>query len=132
MSKQSLIVLQSLWGMERRHPDGIEPSIEYNLTMIKEAGFDGISTSCIDPARVALIARALAGTGLAVEGMCFPKTIDDLKVAIDLGRRLAPCISTFKPTIARAASRTSRCWKAGSGWPRRPACRSMSRHIATE
>lgn len=88
MSKQRLLVLQSLWGMERRHPDGIERSIEQNLMMIKETGFDGISTSFSDPARVALVARALAGTGLAVEGMCFPKTIDDLKAAIDLGSQL--------------------------------------------
>ncbi|WP_439406571.1 sugar phosphate isomerase/epimerase family protein [Bradyrhizobium sp. DASA03076] len=88
MSKQGLIILQSLWAMERRHPDGIERSVEHNLTAIKEAGFDGISMSCTDPASVALTARALAGTGLAVEAMCFPQTIDDLKAAIDLGGQL--------------------------------------------
>ncbi|WP_404655827.1 sugar phosphate isomerase/epimerase family protein [Bradyrhizobium sp. USDA 336] len=85
--------------MERRHSDGIEGSIEQNLTMIKQAGFDGVSTSCIDPARVAQIARALAGTGLAVEGMCFPRTIDDLKAAINLGQQLGALHLNVQPDV---------------------------------
>lgn len=99
MSKQRLIILQSLWAMERRHPDGIERSIEQNLTMIKEAGFDGISVSCIDPTRVARIAGALAGTGLAIEGMCFPQTIDDLKAAIDLAGQLGALHLNVQPDV---------------------------------
>ncbi|MDE5458800.1 sugar phosphate isomerase/epimerase [Bradyrhizobium sp. CSA112] len=102
--------------MERRHPDGIERSIEHNLTMIKEAGFDGISTSCIDPTRVALIARALAGTGLAVEGMCFPQTIDDLKAAIDLGRQLGA--SHLNVQLEVRPRRVADCIPLLEGWIR--------------
>ncbi|WP_456866660.1 sugar phosphate isomerase/epimerase family protein [Bradyrhizobium sp. USDA 4503] len=100
--------------MERRHPDGIERSIEYNLTMIKKAGFDGISTSCTDPARVALIVRALAGTGLAVEGMCFPRTIDDLKAAIDLGRQLGALHLNVQPDVR--PRRITDCIPLLKGW----------------
>jgi hypothetical protein len=102
--------------MERRHPDGIERSIEHNLTIIEAAGFDGISTSCIDPARVALLARALVGTRLAVEGMCFPQTIDDLKVAIDLGRQLGALHLNVQPDVR--PRRVADCIPLLEGWIR--------------
>lgn len=116
MSKQSLIVLQSLWAMERRHPDAIERSIEENLTMIKQAGFDGVSTSCIDPASVELTGRALAGTGLAVEGMCFPQTIDDLKAAIELAQRLGALHLNVQPDVR--LRRVENCVSLVEGWIR--------------
>lgn len=116
MSKQSLLILQSLWAMERRQPDGVERSIDQNIAMIQEAGFDGISTSCTDPARVALIARALAGSGLAVEGMCFPQTIDHLKAAIDLARRLDVVHLDVQPDIR--PRRVADCVPLLEGWIR--------------
>ena len=33
-----LIVVQSMWAMERRHIDGLERSLEENLQMIAGAG----------------------------------------------------------------------------------------------
>ncbi|RZN07869.1 hypothetical protein CWO91_25160 [Bradyrhizobium genosp. SA-3] len=88
--------------------------------MIREAGFGRIKMSCINPARVVLIACALSGTGLAVGGACFPRTIDDLKAGIDLGggqlgalhmdlepdlrlRRIEDCVSLLEGWI-RVAS----------------------------
>ena len=41
-------ILQSLWAMERRQPDGIERTLDENLAMIHGAGFDGISMSFTD------------------------------------------------------------------------------------
>ncbi|MCA6120007.1 hypothetical protein J6524_34890 [Bradyrhizobium sp. WSM 1738] len=46
--------------------DRIERPIKHNLTMINRAGSDDSSMSRVDPARVALIARALSGTGLVL------------------------------------------------------------------
>ncbi|WP_018320910.1 TIM barrel protein [Bradyrhizobium sp. WSM2793] len=102
--------------MERRHPDGVEHSIELNLTRIMEAGFDGVSTSCTDPAHVALIARALAGSGLAVEGMCFPQTVDDLKAAIDLGQQLGALYLNVQPDVR--PRRVEDCVPLLEGWIR--------------
>ncbi|WP_027527878.1 sugar phosphate isomerase/epimerase [Bradyrhizobium sp. Ec3.3] len=102
--------------MERRHPDGIERSIDDNLRMIKEAGFDGISASCIDAATVAMIARALDGTGLAVEGMCFPKTVDDLKAALDLGAQLGIMHLNVQPNVR--PRRIADCIPLLEGWIR--------------
>lgn len=42
---QKFLVFQSLWAMERRHTDGMERSLEQNLEMIQQAGFDGLSYS---------------------------------------------------------------------------------------
>jgi hypothetical protein len=38
-----LLVLQSLWAMERRHTDGLERSLDTNVAMIAQAEFGGVS-----------------------------------------------------------------------------------------
>ena len=50
---QRLLVLQSLWAMERRHTDGLERSLEENVEKIAGAGFDGVSTHLTDRSTVA-------------------------------------------------------------------------------
>ena len=47
---QKLLILQSMWAMERRHTDGLERSLEENVEMIVGAGFDGVSMSVTDTA----------------------------------------------------------------------------------
>lgn len=42
---QRLDIYQSLWAMERRHTDGHERSLEDNIAMIAQAGFNGVSAS---------------------------------------------------------------------------------------
>lgn len=83
---QKLLVLQSLWAMERRHSDGYERSLEQNLEMILDAGYDGVSSGGFgdrDTAR--RIHAALSPQGLAIEAQCFPRTVDDLKPILELG-----------------------------------------------
>jgi len=43
---QKFKVYQSLWAMERRHTDGIEPSLLDNLERIHAAGYDGVGPVC--------------------------------------------------------------------------------------
>lgn len=81
---QKLVVLQSLWAMERRHADGFEPSFEANTGRIADAGFNGISAHWTDRAEVRRMAGLLRVTGMVAEGVCFPKTVDDLKPVLDI------------------------------------------------
>lgn len=82
---QSMIVLQSLWAMERRHADGFESSLEENVRFIAEGGFAGVSAHWYDRAYAGRVAEAMRGCGMAaVEGMCFPRTVDELQPALDV------------------------------------------------
>ena len=71
---QKLAVLQSLWAMERRQPDGMEWTLSRKLELIRDAGFDGAGVRFIDPA-------------YAREVTAFLKLIDDSNVATDIGNR---------------------------------------------
>jgi len=81
---QKLLVLQSMWAMERRHTDGLERSVEENVEMIMAAGYDGLSMSVTDPALFQRAAGLLGPGCNAVEAHCFPKTVDDLKPVLEL------------------------------------------------
>jgi hypothetical protein len=80
---QELLVFQSLWAMERRHTDGIEPTLEENIETIVAAGFDGVSADWRDRDQTRRIASLLKPHGLQAEGQCFPKTVDDLKPVLE-------------------------------------------------
>jgi hypothetical protein len=85
---QTLLVFQSLWGMERRHTDGMERSIEQNVQMILEAGFDGVSMTLSDAAAARRTAALLRPRGKRIEAQCFPKSVDELKPALELASEL--------------------------------------------
>lgn len=90
MSGQRLLVLQSLWAMERRHPDGIEPALEDSVARIAGAGFDGVSAHWTDRAAVARLAGLLRPGGLAAEGQCFPRSVDDLAAVLEIAAEHRP------------------------------------------
>jgi len=81
---QKLIVMQSLWAMERRQPDGMERPLEKNVEMIIEAGYGGVSTDWRDRERSKRIAAMLKPHGMVAEGQCFPKTVDELKPVLEI------------------------------------------------
>lgn len=81
---QRLLVMQSLWAMERRHTDGFERTLEENVRMIAEAGFDGVSAHYTDRDSVKRLAPLRDGYGLAAEGQCFPRTVDDLQPVLEI------------------------------------------------
>ena len=80
---QQLLVFQALWAMERRHTDGFERSLEENVAMVAEAGFDGISGDWRDRETVRRMVSLTKPAGLAAEGQCFPTTVDELKPALE-------------------------------------------------
>jgi hypothetical protein len=85
---QRLLFLQSMWAMERRHTDGIEPSLERNVEMILDAAYDGISMSIADPSAARRVSALIRPHGKAMEGQCFPRTVDDLKPVLELATEL--------------------------------------------
>ena len=80
---QKLLIFQALWAMERRHTDGFERSLEENVKMIAEAGFDGISGDWRDREKCRRMSELMKAHGLTAEGQCFPKTVDELKPALE-------------------------------------------------
>ena len=80
---QRLLMFQSLWAMERRHPDGYERSLEENVSMIAEAGFDGVSAHYTSREDVRRLAELRSAYGLEAEGQCFPQTVDDLQPVLE-------------------------------------------------
>ncbi|MBS0258888.1 MAG: sugar phosphate isomerase/epimerase [Proteobacteria bacterium] len=83
---QKLLVFQSLWAMERLSGDSHEPSLEENIARIAAAGFDGVSAHYTDRADVQRLNRAIRGTGLRIEGVCFPRSIEDLRHTLALAQ----------------------------------------------
>ena len=80
---QRLLVFQSMWAMERRHTDGFERTLEENVRMIADAGFDGLSAHYTRRADVQRLAQLRAPYGLHVEGQCFPRTVDELQPVLE-------------------------------------------------
>jgi hypothetical protein len=80
---QRLEVYQSLWAMERRHTDGYERSLEDNIRLIAEAGFNGVSASYESRDDVRRLTGLLRPLGLNAEGQCFPRTVDDLQPVLE-------------------------------------------------
>jgi hypothetical protein len=81
---QRLLVFQSMWAMERRHTDGYERSLEENLQMIADAGFEGVSAHYGNRDDVRRLAELRKRHGLDAEGQCFPQTIDDLQPVLEI------------------------------------------------
>ena len=80
---QELLVFQSIWAMERRHSDGFERSLEQNLEMIVEGGFAGVSAFYTSREEARRVWKFLDGTGLQIEGLAFPQSVDELKPSLE-------------------------------------------------
>lgn len=113
---QKLVVMQSLWAMERRQPDGLERSLEMNLEMIVEARYGGISTDWRDRETSRRIAAFLKPHGLVVEGQCFPKTVDDLKSVLEIGTETGLHHLDIQPDVRPRTLKE--CMPLIEGWTR--------------
>lgn len=107
-------VFQSLWAMERRQTDGIERALPENIALIAGAGFDGVSAHYTDRAQVAALDRAMAGTGLGIESVCFPRTVEDLHLPLELARDYPVRHITLQPDVR--PRRVADCLPLLDGW----------------
>jgi hypothetical protein len=80
---QTLLVFQSMWAMERRSAQHPELTPEESVDKIAAAGFDGVSAHWYDRNAVRRLDALIKRHGLHAEGQCFPKTVDDLKPALE-------------------------------------------------
>ncbi len=113
---QKLVVLQSLWAMERRHTDGMERSIEQNVEMILQAGFDGVSMTVSDAVAARRIAALLKPHGKLIEAQCFPRTVDDLKPVLELCAELGVYYLDIQADVR--PRRIAECIPLLEGWRR--------------
>ena len=113
---QRLLVLQSLWAMERRHTDGIERTLEQNVEMISAAGFDGVSAHWTDRSLVSRLADLLKPHGMTAEGQCFPKTVDDLKPVLEIATEYRVHHLDLQPDVR--PRRIDDCLPLLEGWMR--------------
>lgn len=111
-----LIVLQSMWAMERRHTDGFERSLEESVAMILQAGFGGVSGSCENRDVVRRIVGSFGGRKLAFEGQTFPKTVDDLKPVLDIAAEFGIRHINLQPDVR--PRRLEACFPLIDGWRR--------------
>ena len=70
---QEFLVFQSLWAMERRHTDGVEPSLYENLERIQQAGYDGVSFALMNEDIGRRVADFVKPHGMQMEWQCFPR-----------------------------------------------------------
>jgi len=113
---QKLLFFQSLWAMERRHTDGKERSLEENVAMIVEAGYDGVSTDWRNRDRSRRIAALLKPHGMIAEGQCFPKTVDELKPVLEIATETGLHHLDIQPDVR--PRRLQDCIPLLEGWRR--------------
>jgi hypothetical protein len=113
---QKLLVFQSLWAMERRHTDGHERSLDENIAMISEAGFDGISAHYTNRPDVLRLNETIRGTGLKIEGVCFPRCVEDLRLPLELAAEFPVSHINLQPDIR--PRRIEACLPLLDGWMR--------------
>nr|WP_314091225.1 sugar phosphate isomerase/epimerase [uncultured Shinella sp.] len=113
---QRLDIFQSLWAMERRHTDGHERSLAENIAMIAKAGFDGINAHYTNRADVVALDDAIQGTGLRIEGVCFPRTVDDLRLPLELAAEFPVSHINLQPDVR--LRRVEDCLPLLDGWMR--------------
>ena len=121
---QKLEVFQSIWGMERRRPDGLEWAIEEQVEMIAEAGYAGMDLYSFRPEISRPANKLLQKAGLACTCCAFPKSIDgfqnDIDIALELGARHLNVIGQMYPmTVDEGADIIKRWLEMGdkSGMP---------------
>ena len=127
---QRLLVLQSLWAMQLDATNGVEKTLEENVELIVEAGFDGISMSFEDEARARRAAALLAGTGLVFEAQLYPQTIHALQPGLDLCAAIGVHHVAVPICVHDGFQRPCRSSNNGAGWRRRQGFPSLSKPTA--
>jgi len=126
---RKLLVYQSLWAMERRRPDGAEWPLARQLTMIRDAGFDGAGVRFVDPAFAREVTGFLRANGMSWQAQCYPKTVADLAPVLALVKELGADHVNLQPDVR--PYRLEDCVPLIEGWRRLAAEAGIPVHIET-
>jgi hypothetical protein len=126
---QQLRVLQSLWAMERRRPDGAEWPLATQLEMIRDAGFDGAGVRFVDPAFAREVTGFLRAHGMIWQAQCYPRSVDELKPVLDLVAELGADHVNLQPDMRPL--RLEPCIALLEGWRRLGAEAGVAVHVET-
>jgi hypothetical protein len=113
---QRLDIYQSLWAMERRHTDGYERSLEENIELIAQAGFNGVSGSYTSRDEARRLSRLLAANGMQIEVQAFPRTVDELQPVLELATEFGAHHIDLQPDVR--PRRIDDCLILIDGWTR--------------
>lgn len=95
----NLIVLQSMWAMENILPNGETLPMAEAIEKIAQHGFHGVTDHMTDAKKVTPLMAELKAHGLTMEGQCFPASVDDLKLTIELAAQHQPHHITIQPNV---------------------------------
>ncbi|MSP02104.1 MAG: sugar phosphate isomerase/epimerase [Acetobacteraceae bacterium] len=126
---QRLLVYQSLWAMERRHPGEAEWPLTRQLEMIRDAGFDGAGVRFVDPAFAREATGFLRANGMTWQAQCYPKTVADLAPVLALVQELGADHVNLQPDVR--PYRLEDCIPFIDGWRRLAAEAGIPVHIET-
>jgi hypothetical protein len=126
---QQLLVLQSLWAMERRLADEPEWPLQTQLTMIRDAGFDGAGVRFIDAEFAGEVTSFLRNHGMIWQAQCYPTSVDDLKPVLELVARLGADHVNLQPNVR--PHRIEPCIPLLEGWQRLAEQAGIAVHVET-
>ena len=126
---QRLLVLQSMWAMERRRPDGAEWTLDRKLSMIRDAGFDGAGVRFFDDAYARDVTGFLRANGLVWQAQCYPKTVEDLVPILERVRELGADHVNLQPDVR--PYRLEACYPYIEGWQRLAEESGIPVHVET-
>jgi hypothetical protein len=126
---QTLLVYQSLWAMERRLAAEPEFPIETQLTMIRDAGFDGAGVRFVDPAFARQVTGFLRANGMTWQAQCYPRTVADLAPVLDLVAELGADHVNLQPDVR--PHRLEDCIPFIEGWRRLADQAGVPVHVET-
>ncbi len=126
---QKLLVYQSLWAMERRRPDNLEWPLEEQLTMIRDAGFDGAGVRFIDFDFARKVTGFLRENAMTWQAQCYPRSVDDLKRVLDYVGELGAEHVNLQPDVRPHS--VEECIPYLEGWRRLAADAGVALHIET-
>jgi hypothetical protein len=126
---QQLRILQSLWAMERRRADEAELPLQTQLTMIRDAGFDGAGVRFIDAAFATEATSFLRAHGMIWQAQCYPTSVDDLKPVLELVARCGADHVNLQPDVR--PQRIEDCIPLLDGWRRLAEQAGIAVHVET-